>query len=82
MTSNDERKKSDISKSELCKKMGITLIEVPFWWDRKRESLAATIFSHRPDLFAKQPRGNPIPLIRTETHKVNKESIFPALFSC
>jgi hypothetical protein len=29
---------------------GITLIPVPFWWDKSSKSLAATIHSHRCDL--------------------------------
>jgi ATP-dependent DNA ligase len=36
------------------------LIEVPYWWDRKYTSLAATICSQRPDLFTEQPLGTPI----------------------
>ena len=41
---------------------GITLIEVPYWWDRKYESLQATVYSQRPDLFIEEPWGTPIPL--------------------
>jgi hypothetical protein len=64
----------DLTKSELCKKKGctfyilnflyegITLIEVPYWWDRKNESLAATVYNQRPDLFTEQPTGTAIPL--------------------
>ena len=42
--------------------IGITLVEVPYWWDRKLSSLAATVYNIRPDLFTEQPQGNPIPL--------------------
>jgi hypothetical protein len=63
----------DKRKSEICKekgklaeplplKLGITLIEIPYWWDRKIDSLAATIYSQRPDVLADIPIGNPIPL--------------------
>src|SRR5690242_911942 len=31
-------------------KAGITLVEVPYWWDKTKESLAATIQQHRTDL--------------------------------
>jgi hypothetical protein len=41
---------------------GITLIEVPYWWDGKYASLAATVYSYRPDLFTEKITGNPIPL--------------------
>ena len=64
----------DTSKLELCKKLGIsnafflrefyqgiTLIEVPYWWDRKFSSLAATLYSQRPELFKERPIGDPIP---------------------
>jgi ATP-dependent DNA ligase len=40
---------------------GITLIEVPYWWDDTFESLCATIYNHRPDLFLEPPMGTPIP---------------------
>ena len=45
----------------MCKEAGISLVEVPYWWDRTADSLAATIYSHRPDLFAEKPQGTPIP---------------------
>ena len=60
----------DIAKSTFCKEKGITLIEVPYWWDKKYSSLAATVYSQRPDLFTEKPKGDPIPL-----HKLsNSES--------
>jgi hypothetical protein len=37
-------------KAKFCKHSGITLITVPFWWDRRVESLAATIQKYRPDI--------------------------------
>ena len=40
----------DKEKIEACNNNQITLIVVPFWWDLKRSSLAATICQHRPDL--------------------------------
>jgi hypothetical protein len=30
--------------------MGITLISIPFWWNKSLPSLAATIKNHRADL--------------------------------
>jgi hypothetical protein len=74
VSSFDERKQIDKQKSQLCKESGIhalhsflnstkgiTLIEVPFWWDRKYSSLSATVYSQRPDLFSEPPKGTPIP---------------------
>lgn len=40
---------------------GITLIEIPFWWDRTYESIAATTYSVRPELFSSEPGGTTIP---------------------
>lgn len=48
------------------------MVEVPYWWDQKYESLAATVYSQRPDLFKDTegniymppvPTGDPIPLV-------------------
>jgi hypothetical protein len=33
----------DTEKLMACKKAGITLIAIPYWWDYRKESLAATI---------------------------------------
>jgi hypothetical protein len=44
------RKKNDSLKDRFAKQMGITLIQVPFWWDWTTESLAATIRKCRYDL--------------------------------
>jgi ATP-dependent DNA ligase len=56
------------------------LIEVPYWWDRKYESLAATIYSKRPDLFTEKPKLPPIPETPPHTEPQNKpESTF---FNC
>lgn len=41
----------DLEKLSLCKLHGITLIYIPFWWDGERESLAATLYRSRPDVF-------------------------------
>ena len=41
--------------------IGITLIEVPYWWDKKADSLAATIYRARPDVLKAKPQGKPIP---------------------
>jgi hypothetical protein len=42
----------DKMKKEYAKNAGITLIEIPFWWDKSIDSLAATIRSTRMDLSA------------------------------
>lgn len=52
-----KQKSRDASRREQCKKAGITLIEVPYWWldastdEKTRQvSLLTTIVHERPDL--------------------------------
>jgi hypothetical protein len=72
--SAEDVKQHDAIKSNWCKEYGnvtikctfpdfsgITLITIPYWWDKKFESLAATIHARRPDLFDGTPIGTPIP---------------------
>jgi len=46
-----ERVARDADKSAQCKAQGISLIEVPFWWNKKRPELLAALLAQRPDLF-------------------------------
>lgn len=48
----------DNNKAEMCKSLGITLISVPYWWDKMEDSLMATIHKHRPELFPNVTAGN------------------------
>jgi len=53
----------------LCKQNGITLVEIPFWWDTTKSSLQATIAQVRPELFPNATiSGNAIP---SESEKVS-----------
>ena len=61
ISSFEERKQNDLNKIKICQEAGISLIEVPFWWDKRISSLKATIYNKRPDLFKMQPVGSPIP---------------------
>ena len=45
-----DSKERDEEKMQACKNLGIDLIIVPYWWDRKKPSLVQTILQHRPDL--------------------------------
>lgn len=52
----------DEEKRNACENANITLIEVPYWWDFSKSSLAATILKKRPDIPIYQVEvGNPIP---------------------
>jgi len=46
----EEQQLKDSSKRIACDTAGITLIEVPYWWDLSKDSLLATIHKSRPDL--------------------------------
>ena len=48
---------------------GITLVEIPYWWDRRYESLISTVYNHRPDLFTQKPTFDPIPLSPPSEHQ-------------
>jgi hypothetical protein len=54
------QKQKDEEKRMACKAHGITLIEIPYWWDFGKSSLEATIQIHRPDLIHSS-QGEPIP---------------------
>jgi len=67
-TTVEKQKLRDKEKRELCEQNGITLIEIPFWWDTTKSSLQATIAKVRPDLFPHSTiSGNVIP---SESDKV------------
>jgi hypothetical protein len=51
----------DEEKRLACKMAGITLIEVPYWWDFEKESLMASIHQRRPELL--ENPGNGVPII-------------------
>lgn len=40
--------KRDLEKKEMCLHKGITLIEVPFWWNGSKESLIRMIQKQAP----------------------------------
>lgn len=46
----DIYEKRDSEKFELCKEHGISIIYVPYTWDKSRESLKQIIFSCHPEL--------------------------------
>lgn len=57
----EQFKLRDQEKRNACQRLGITLIEVPFWWDHLKESLIATLHKSRPDLIKDPGPGVPIP---------------------
>ena len=77
---NEKGKKSHCFQ-DLTKHKGITLIEVPYWWDRKLSSLEATLYNTRPDLFQVQPQGIPIPATPPSTETTTKTKGTKALMT-
>ena len=55
------------------------MVEIPYWWDRKLSSIAATVYNSRPDLFDIKPEGTPIPLIPPSTAEPKSIVLFLAL---
>ena len=56
----NKQKVRDKHKSVQCRKKKITLIIVPYWWDRQLLSLQATIYSVRPDVVADPGSGGTV----------------------
>jgi len=63
----------DVEKREACAKANITLIEVPYWWDFKKESLMSTIQQIRPEILNEVVTAQPIPLQKPTTEKTLKK---------
>jgi hypothetical protein len=55
------RQRRDQAKLKFASQLGITLISIPFWWDKSSESLASTIQYYRPDIHLQEKVVPPIP---------------------
>ncbi len=73
-----EMKQRDEEKIEACSEAGITLVEVPYWWDKQPSSLAASIYQLRKDLVLKcKVDEKPIPLMPYGGHSSSKIGMIP-----
>jgi len=45
----------DIERNLLCSVADITYVEVPYWWQRDKESIAAVLHKYRPDIAPSVP---------------------------
>ena len=50
VASLDKQQATDAAKAAFCLQRGITLLEIPHWWDGTQHSLRDVILSARPDL--------------------------------
>jgi hypothetical protein len=50
----------DQVKMKQCQDLGITLIQIPYWWNGTRSQLELAIHKHRPDLVPSSPNANDI----------------------
>ena len=63
----------DQQKRKACFRRGITLIEIPYWWNEEKESLLTTIHKQRSDIF---PDFNPAaPIPEDPPKKSNEEAV-------
>jgi hypothetical protein len=49
-TSLEAQTQRDNQKRRICRELGITLVEIPYWWLPSREGLISTIQQIRPDI--------------------------------
>jgi len=45
----------DEERREVCKYLAMTLIEVPYWWQRDKESILSLLHKYRPDIVPNVP---------------------------
>ncbi len=68
----------DQEKRALCQRARITLIEIPYWWNKEKGSLLATIHKCRPDLIKQPVTDLPIPDSDPKSHLTSPPN-FPFL---
>lgn len=57
------RQQRDREKRTTCEEHGITLVEVPYWWDLNPSSLMGNIHQQRPNIFPNRSiNGDSIPM--------------------
>jgi hypothetical protein len=60
----------DMEKKAICKQKGITLVQVPYWWDGKDSTIAATIHQYPIKIIVEVAYCRDIAEICLETPKV------------
>ncbi len=59
-----QQKQKDEEKRGACREKEITLVEVPYWWDKETSSLVAAIHKERKDLIPHQIDGELVTLMQ------------------
>jgi hypothetical protein len=67
----DIQREKDIMKRRACKMADITLIEIPFWWDRSVASLKATLNQYFPHVFPLEDQ-NQRPIEKLDQYKIER----------
>ena len=75
-----QKKQTDEEKKRACKLHKITLIEVPFWWDREATSLAATIQKETENLLVDYVAGE-CPIPATQDYQEQPTGMFCSLLT-
>lgn len=80
--SHEIQRERDMMKIDACRARGITLIEIPYWWNQSEASLVSTIAHQRSDLASSLPSYDPtVPPIQeapTVTASAEKEHFLSA----
>eukprot|EP01114_Cavostelium_apophysatum_P005321 TRINITY_DN1615_c1_g1_i1.p2 TRINITY_DN1615_c1_g1~~TRINITY_DN1615_c1_g1_i1.p2 ORF type:complete len:559 (-),score=129.89 TRINITY_DN1615_c1_g1_i1:334-2010(-) len=77
---NEDIQRRDAEKRKACKLHSISLVSIPYWWDRSKESLLAEISKQRPDLVKSTTDGNLIPRDNSSKSKVTDGLISSSAF--
>ncbi len=76
-----QRQLLDKKKFLYSERVGVTLIAVPYWWDKSRDSLVASILARRPDITLDIPAEQcPIPTNPPRIASVNPVDRFSKCF--
>lgn len=67
------QKQRDEERRNACKEKKITLIEIPYWWDKQIPSLVATIHRERSDVLSNYTDGKSIPVNLIEYERGPKQ---------
>jgi len=77
----NEKQQRDFEKKKCCQQMGFTLLEIPYWWNQTKDSLATVIHSIRPDLLREYCSTVILPALKSNTVLLQTTKLEDQLFS-